>query len=212
MLKLPQKYTQDEKANSIIAWYLNQNILGLVQDEIVQYECQWGRTAEEEDPAFCDAVSEFFPESYQKENMGKVFFGLRALLESEYIFVPELIMEYVMYQLIRKRIEISDDLGIETMEPVPDREYVISVLKRECPDDAARLQDGEEEYISWQEKLERLEDLHYYEDMYFWDEDYLQLDFLTEEELLESPISEYLGINNIRFDSRKYGISPEWLK
>ncbi len=35
MLKLPQEHTDDEKANGIIARYLNENILGLVNDEIV---------------------------------------------------------------------------------------------------------------------------------------------------------------------------------
>jgi len=38
MRKLPQIYTDDEKANAIIAWYLNRNILQLVQDIIINYE------------------------------------------------------------------------------------------------------------------------------------------------------------------------------
>ena len=37
--------------------------------------------------------------------MGKVFLGLNALLESEYEFVPEFVMEYVMYSLIKVRLE-----------------------------------------------------------------------------------------------------------
>jgi len=41
------------------------------------------------------------PEHYLAEKTGKVFLRLRALLESEYEFVPELEMEYVMYALIQ---------------------------------------------------------------------------------------------------------------
>ena len=44
------------------------------------------------------------------------------------------------------------------------------------------------------EKLEKLEDLHYYENVYFWDIDFLHLDFFTEEELLASPVLEYMII------------------
>lgn len=45
MLKFPQKHTEDEKANGIIARFLNGNILGLVKDEIADYEykCRAGR-------------------------------------------------------------------------------------------------------------------------------------------------------------------------
>ncbi len=38
MLKLPQEHTNDKKANAVIAWYLNQNILGLVKDVAINYE------------------------------------------------------------------------------------------------------------------------------------------------------------------------------
>lgn len=112
MLKLPQKHTSDEKANGIIVQYLNGNILKLVKDEIADYEDIREKEARENDLAFCRAVSMFFPEHYPFEKMGKVFLGLQALLESEYEFVPELAMEYVMYSLIQARIGAADDLGI----------------------------------------------------------------------------------------------------
>ncbi len=61
--------------------------------------------------------------------MGKVFLELKALLESEYGLVPELIMEYVMYSLIKARVETADRLGIQTLEPISyHRDYVVKAL------------------------------------------------------------------------------------
>lgn len=214
MLKMPQQHTDDEKANAIISSYLNQNILDMVQDEITEFEEIERREASEDDPVFWDAVSSFFPEGYPEEKMGRVFLGLRALLESEYEFIPELVMEYVMYRLITYRIEISDDLDLSTLEPIPgERDYVIRVLKEEYPETTAEETDDDDMgFISWQEKLEQLEDLHYYEEVYFWDMDYLQLDFFTEEELANSPVATYLGIDNIENRSHKFILPPEWMK
>ncbi len=121
MLKLPQTHTDDEKANGIIARYLNGNILGLVNDEIAGYESIWKKEAREDDPDFCETVRLFFLEYYPVKKMGKVFLGLWALLESEYEFVPELAMEYVMYALIQERIETADGLGKETLGPISEQ-------------------------------------------------------------------------------------------
>lgn len=38
MLKLPRKYTDDKKVESLIEWNLRQNILELVRNEILDYE------------------------------------------------------------------------------------------------------------------------------------------------------------------------------
>lgn len=73
---------------------------------------------------------QFFHRTLSERKMGKVFLGLQALLESEYEFVPELAMEYVMYFLIQARIEIADGLEIGTLEPVPfQRDYIIKILR-----------------------------------------------------------------------------------
>ena len=45
MLKLPHKYTDDKKADALIASYLNRNILELVRNEIVNYETGRGKEA-----------------------------------------------------------------------------------------------------------------------------------------------------------------------
>lgn len=216
MLRMPQQYTGDEKANEIIAKYLNGNILDLVNDKLEEYEDIQEKEAEEDDPDFWESVSEFFPYNYPESNMGKVFLGLKALLESEYEFVPELAMEYVMYRLIQNRIHIADDIGMITQEPLQaERDYVIRILKEEYPD-KEDLAEGEEEdedgFFSWKEELERLEDLHYYEEVYFWDTDYLCLDYFTEEGLRNSAVSEFLGISNIGDRSRRFEVPPQWLE
>lgn len=174
MLKLPQKHTGDAKADGIIARYLNGNMLGLVKNQIAGYERDQKKEAREDDLDFCEAVSAFFPERYPVEKMGKAFLGLRALLESEYEFVPELAMEYAMYALIQERIEAADGIGVKTLEPISEqREYVAEALRREYPDASG---DGEDAFPTWREKLESLEDLHDYETVYFWDLDFLQLE------------------------------------
>lgn len=50
MLKLPQKCTDDKKANAIIAKYLSQNILELARNEILGYENRSGREREDISP------------------------------------------------------------------------------------------------------------------------------------------------------------------
>lgn len=214
MLKLPHEYTDDKKADALIASYLNRNILELVRNEIVNYETGRGKEAKEDDPGFCDAVRDFFPEHYPAAKMGKAFLGLKALLESEYEFVPELVMEYVMYSLIQMRIEAADRLGMRTQEPIScQRNYVVKALRRAYPDERECSDDGEDLVrLSWQEQLERIEDLHYYEDTYFWDFDFMLLDSHTEDELLDSPVSEYLGIENIGDGGGRFMLPPEWLE
>lgn len=200
MLKLPHKYTDDKKADALIAWYLNRNILELVRNEIVNYETDRGKEAQEDDFDFCSVVREFFPENYPAAKMGKAFLGLKALLESEYEFVPELVMEYVMYSLIKLRLETADRLGIRTQEPLScQRDYVVEALRGAYPDEREYSDDG-------------IEDLHYYENTYFWDFDFMLLDSYTEDELLDSPVSGYLGIENIGDGGGKFMLPPEWLE
>lgn len=81
--------------------------------------------------------------------MGKVFLGLQAFLESEYEFIPELAMEYVMYSLIQARIGAADEFGIKTLDSIPNqRAYVISILRKEYPDEPEVSDDGEDLFIS----------------------------------------------------------------
>lgn len=139
---------------------------------------------------------------------------MKALLESEYEFVPELVMEYVMYSLIKVRIETADRLGIRTQELIScQRGYVVKALRGAYPDEREYSDDGEDLVsLSWREELEQIEDLHYYENTYFWDFDFMLLDSYTEDELLDNPVSEYLGIENIGDGGGKFMLPPEWLE
>ena len=71
MLKLPQEHTNDKKANTIIVWYLNWNILGLIKDVVTDYEDIHEKESQEDDPVFWEEVSSFFLECYPKEKWGK---------------------------------------------------------------------------------------------------------------------------------------------
>ena len=73
MLKLPRKYTDDKKADALIASYLNRNILEFVRNDIVNYKTGRGKEAQEDDPDFCNAVWNFFPEHYPAAKIGKAF-------------------------------------------------------------------------------------------------------------------------------------------
>ena len=145
--------------------------------------------------------------------MGRHFLGLKALLESKYEFVPELVMKYVIHSLIQARLENADMLGMHTQELIScQRDYVVKALRRAYPDEWVYLDDGEDLVrLSWREELERIEDLHYYEDTYFRDFDFMLLDSHTEDELLDSLVSEYLGIENIGDGGGKFMLPPEWL-
>ncbi len=79
MLKMPQQHTRDERANAIIAKYLNGNILELVRPQIIEYEALQGREAAEDDVEFQDAVSIFFPEDYPWERMGKILASISEI-------------------------------------------------------------------------------------------------------------------------------------
>ncbi len=88
--------------------------------------------------------------------------------------------------------------GEETLESISEhRDYVVKALRKKYPDTPEMADGGEGIFITWREKLERLEDLHYYETIYFWDYDFMQLELFSEEQLLASPVSEFLGIENI---------------
>jgi len=45
-----------------------------------------------------------------------------------------------------------------------------------------------------------------------WDYDFMQLENFSEKQLLASPVSKFLGIENIGDRSRKFELPPEWLK
>ncbi len=74
---------------------------------------------------------------------------------------------------------------------------MMEALRKEYLDMPETSDDGEDIFITWQEKLGWLEDLHYYETIIFGDFDFMQLELFSEEELLASLVPEFLGIENI---------------
>lgn len=98
--------------------------------------------------------------------------------------------------MIKVRIETADRLGIRTQEPISfQRDYVVKAPREAYPDAREYSGDGEDLVrLSWWEELERIEDLHCYENTYFGDFDFMLLDSHTEDELMDSPVSEYMII------------------
>ena len=129
-------------------------------------------------------------------------------------YVPELPMEYILYHVIYNEVwqvdQINEDMedglfddlmddpffeGIEDEEvttveriPEPDRAIVLKAL-------AVEAEMEEEEGITAEDLIESYEDLREYENICFWDMDFVLLDEITEDELVHSDAAKFLGID-----------------
>lgn len=83
MLRFPEEFVTDEKADAIVRNYLNQRLIDMMDDIILMYEVGGYNAIDENDNAFAKYVSIYFPESYPREKTGKSFLGLYALLTAE---------------------------------------------------------------------------------------------------------------------------------
>lgn len=123
-------------------------------------------------------------------------------------------MEYILYHVIYNEVwqvdQINEDMedglfddlmddpffeGIEDEEvttveriPEPDRAIVLKAL-------AVEAEMEEEEGITAEDLIESYEDLREYENICFWDMDFVLLDEITEDELVHSDAAKFLGID-----------------
>ena len=207
MLRFPMAFSSDEKADIIVKKYLNQKVIDIMNG-IMQLYVDGGYDAiKEDDEEFQERIELYFPRIYPKDMMVSKFLGLYALLKSEEEFVPELVMEYLMNGLIETQIEILTDCGIELTEPVPEREYILEIFKKEYGD----ITDIEIGKISAVDMLAQFEDWSGYLDVYFWDTDFLLLDTYTEEAIRNSEVNKQFGIVDNKKDNR-FIIPKEWTK
>lgn len=204
MLRFPGEFVSDEKADEIVRNYLNQRLIGMMDDIILMYEAGGYNAIGENDNAFVKYVSIYFPESYPREKIGKSFLGLYALLTVEDNFVPELAMEYAMYAVIQSVIEECEDTGISTIIEMPEREYVLSKLKEDYTDV------GDDD-LKAEDVLRDYEDLNEFIEHCFWDVDFLLLDDYTEEELKNSPLNDMLGILDDKQENT-FDVPTTWLE
>lgn len=189
MLRMPTYYTADAEIHEKIQEFVNSRLIELMEEAI-----DLGGTEKENmesDAVFGEWLADtHFPKNYSPKQARKVFSGLYALLHAKEAYQPTMIMEYLLASLITWRVELFREMGLSTVEHIPDRENIMkAVREEEDPDDLADLED--EDY-----SMQTIEDLAYYKDTCFEDMDYYFLDDMTEQEIADSPMNAWLGITD----------------
>ena len=174
--------TGDAKANELIAKFISKRILEIAEP---LKDDEW-------------MLARFFPKSYPRHKRKAAFSDLIALLKSEKTYIPALILEYVMYELIRYGIEQCEACNTSTTIKMQqeDREYVFSILKQECEKMIADEECGENEDPCelTENMMSDLEDLERCVESCFWDYDFKLLDQMSEKEIFYSELNKILGI------------------
>ncbi len=133
--------------------------------------------------------SMYLPETYPVDRAGIAFLGLYKLLKVDTEYVPELPMEYILYCLIHDEMDKISDFGEEadyiSRLPEPAR----SDLKKSIAVGMEGDDEDEAEFI-----LSMYEDLREYDEICFWDHDFLLLEHMSMEEIKKSDINKEMGI------------------
>lgn len=125
----------------------------LVKNVIINYEAIHDKEAREDDPDFQYEVSIFFLEHYPAEKQEKYFSDCVHCWNRSMNLFQSWLWEYTMYAMIQIRIEIADDMGMETQKPISlQRDYVVKVLRKMYPDQQDVSDGGEDIVITWQDK------------------------------------------------------------
>lgn len=198
MLRFEDTFCADSAASDIICTFINNRLIGLLEDRMFLYDEKGYEAIKDSDLDFAEKIEILFPQSYPKEKMTETFLGLYMLLKADDSFVPNLTMEYLLAQLISSQVSLMEDSFQPTTQPVPERAYVLRKLKEECEDD---------DELAY--RIKSIEDMKEYLESCFWDCDYLLLDQMTEGEIAVSPINERLGITD-NTPENKFVIKPEW--
>ena len=218
MINLPT-LEGDEECQKILATFMNDRLIEMMDDfrnctlilghleelpedkegRLAQILERMERNPEDlkNDPWFVQKVKEdLLPENFPVQYAGKVFLDLYEILKDPRRRVPELMMEYLLYQLIQRelwlaeleknRLEDAGDEGVKDEDsftisriPEPGRSKVLSSLS-ECLDEGETL----EEKIGW------YEDLKNFDMTYFWDEDFLPFAYASEKQLTQLVLRE----------------------
>ena len=135
MLRFEDTFCGDSTASDIICTFINNRLIGLLEDRMFLYDEKGYEAIKDDDMDFAEEIEILFPQSYPKEKMTGTFLGLYTLLKADDSFVPNLTMEYLLAQLISSQVSLMEDSFQPTTEPVPERAYVLGRLKEECEDD-----------------------------------------------------------------------------
>ncbi len=225
------------EANKIVKKFINDRLIGLME-EIIMNEVTWDKAMSNElseedrfkpfddlvdmsklmtDKDFAENVSLLYlPDGFPVERANQEFFGLYRLLKAKKEYVPELVMEYILYHVIYDEVgqtdiinedtedglydELMDDPffeGIEDEEyttvmpiPEPDRGKVLNAIREQYEGQyAPEEMDDKVNYF-----INLYEDLREYDETCFEDTDFLLLDKMSQEEIIKSGLDEYMGI------------------
>ena len=130
-------------------------------------------------------LAPYFPKNYSVSKMHGVIMDLYSLLNSDTTYIPALIIEYVLFQIILKYLQYLRIFKLSTVVkiPDPDRTLILSAMQKSI--------DPEE---SLDDAMAFIEDMAYYPEFCFWDWDFKFLDEVTEDKLYHSDLNTLLGI------------------
>ena len=152
-----------------------------------------------DDEGFAESVSLLYLPKYYRSRpameANQQFISLYKLLKAKNEYLPELPMQYILYQLICETADVfsdSDSFKDEDEEsalveriPEPDRSYVLEKLREELDPELAP-----KDYIGM------FEDFSEYEEMYFEDVDFAMLGYVDEKTFRSTPFADYIGLQN----------------
>ena len=233
MLNIPMK-PREPKAADIVQRFINDRLIALMEGIILD-ESAWNRAIEGDldfdengaaesesfeeavdleelmhDRSFAETISMMYlPEGFPVERANREFFGLYRLLKAKKEYVPELVMEYILYHIIKDEINQIDDInefseagvfdeliGDPLFEGIGDKEYstVEQIPEPERSIVLAALESEADPDTTAESLIKYYEDLREYVEVCFWDADFAFLDEMDEDELSNSALNEYMGI------------------
>ena len=201
MLRFPNRFVIDEKANDIIERFMNQKVIDAMNEIIIEHSGEDEPEVVFGDLEFAEFISQYFPESFPIRDMNLTFWGLRELLLKEEKEVPTLIMEYVMNAIIEEQVGIMEAADYSSIERIPEWEYCIAKLEEDLEDDS----------INAEEVIQGYECLEDYIEYYFWDVDFELLNMYSMEQVEEASKNEELGLGDVG-NIKRFVLPSDWME
>lgn len=201
MLRFPNRFVIDEKANDIIERFMNQKVVDAMNEIIIDHSEADVLEVDFGDVEFAEFISQYFPELFPIRDMNLIFWKLRELLMQEEKEVPTLIMEYVMDAIIAEQACLMEGSNYSYVERIPEREYCISKMGECLEDDSISAEEAIQEY-------ERLDD---YIEYYFWDVDFELLNRYSMEQVEAASKNEEFGLGEVG-NIKRIVLKSDWME
>lgn len=207
-----------EICKSAGASFVNNRLIGLIESVIIEYVkksdssyimsnndvveapldelVDMGRLRE--DMFFAKkSIIQYCPRDYDPAKALYAFFSLYDILKAEKVFKPEIVMEYILYNIMKKEVEMSDENVEDHYRfrklPEPVRTQMIQELEEvACPGYLGYPCPTVDYLISF------YEDLELSMDFCFENFDCKLLDVISEERMEETGYAQKFGINTSR--------------